>query len=893
MAKKLLDPTSATLNKCEHRQLPNDHIGISGVSGTFDVTFQSVCRDLNSMCRELRHGPPCRESFIAEHPVADYCDNRDLIEKARCSDNAKQKALESALLNDEGSYREAYDACLMAIEELRSKRQEMLRIYAFCIQKLAEILQNRGKFYDSERACRDFLTSRSFDQQSLSMGTALIHLRLASVLLNQQKPLESLSFLRAAYAIFESCQLAPIDYDIHFIKFQSLFAGICEADEQLLVAEMVSRNAIRRAIAVFGRGHLIVSKLELRLAGLFFKQRRWYLAHALSEKVYRAVRQNHSYNHPECLSIMSFLALTYVPTGRTKMAIQYLKDAYYIQEVVLGRDHPNADWTMRTLIGLESNVQESNGVHPESNPFEQPLERNRGATDGRLTRAQQLIPKERIGKQSRGNHYDPLPSTSKQPRTNTRQSRDSEYSDSPPSVFSAPSRVGTNLSKDSGFVDGSSSTTSSPRASLYVLGASAKSQDKDTNSFLGTPLHAEVYCGQESLLRSAILKKENLETQSGVFGSVWLAALCGGNGNIISKLLQKGVPTRESPLHASVLDAAVAKERQDLAVELLKRGANPNLEDPIFGSVLQYALLTEQLDVAESLLEAGADASFGSSFLGCTLEATVWTGNIGSVELLFEFNTHFDLLRECLPALNLAKASENDEMFEYLATKIEEAHCIDIIKPCSTSLTKESSKELEMTSAKDGSDASLTPTQERHQSGRRTDGTIDSSNGSSDTGSKDDTRGLPQKQTSENSTSPVTPPKRRDYWSSFEESNKSAASPEVPLLNITPPIPGAFPIHQEDFKPMQSDRTTPERNPDLKTHGSARSSLRSFIKSVTPSIASHDSEDKKRRSRLKRKPSSRKPSNQADDVGHPSGKAERWTRRVRNSIGYWKDSDTR
>ena len=623
----LLDRESAIIDGCEELRIRADHVGLSSISGPFDMSFQTLCREINA----VRHGfQPELPSQLEPQAGTDFINSEEnLVYESTCSEDTKRRLFTVLSFDKEGRYAAAKDACLNAMEVLGSNGMQSSLIFACFTGKLAEILQRLEDYSAAEDQCRNLLRSTPCDQQQRPEIISL-QLRLASILLDRRRSPAAIQVLRSA---FSSTVIDDLD-TINLVKLLTIWASLCEMQGRFWIAEIYYRNALRTCWSCIGPDDVSTAMVRLKLARLLSKQRRWRIAHALTEQAFEGIRKHFGFEHPESLSCMSFLGLTCVFATTVEQGKEFLVEACHLQRQLLGDDHPDTRWSAGALKLLESAHSDDESVEGTDPPGQFEIGNNLGGG----------------GSQTPGTD---------------------------------PPGDGQDERVDSGFEETlrSYSKTGLDASSLRVscLGNRAD----DLTGLYGSPLHIESFHGHVTSVSTLLDSGADIDVCSGIFRTPLHAAVLGGHESVVRLLLERGAKPEPEGTNCHPLEIAVTMQRTDLAKVLLNQGANPNIRDPLFGSVLSYALITAQNQTIQLLVSSDAkqkfhaDPNYGSSLFGSPLETAVWIGDVAQAKTLLEHGAHFDLSREAWSAFHLAR-TQAAEMTKLFVDKAKALYDVDI-----------------------------------------------------------------------------------------------------------------------------------------------------------------------------------------------------------------------
>ena len=641
---QVLDQKSAVLGGSSSRPVHADHIGLCSFADPLDMSFQTFCCDLcGLLSRPLPKAVLPRDSILPLQ-LLDFMDHRNSIAGyyGNQSEVVRQMVGTGTFLNDEGQYDTAAKWLLRADRILRDEGSLYHPIGWFAQDKLAEIRQNQAHqalaqqdpdqqsqgrriLHNAACSCQDALSKDPIAPQRSPEKTSL-RLRLVSILLSMHKPNEA---VRELHTTFEGEALVT-DNAINFARLQALFAKLCEISNQFQMAELYLRNTLRCCTSFLRRAHPFTGQQMLALAGVYFKQESWSLAHGFAKQAYSTLRACLRFDHPECVSCLTFLGITCM------FATTFEEGRDYLQE------------------SLDLQTQ----THPQE-PGDKSLSEHILRAFNKETLEESLLNASNIVQLLKEHPEYHLPSGGMDEVANGGKNRvDSGFSDGPdshPSKFE-PEKSFRSLLKYYG--------RPSARSSLY-----------------GSRVLTCAFFGEDAELADHISKsgKAAVNAQGGIFYSSLHAAIIGNQESTVRLLLSHNVETEPSNgTSCSPLELACTLRRYRIVNLLLRHKVNPNVPDPLFGSAFSYALATSQEDVVRLLLEQKVNPNAGNGFAGTPIETTVWAQNGRLTELILQQGAFFRLPHELLPAYFAAKAQGKQDVMELLNDKAIELYDVDL-----------------------------------------------------------------------------------------------------------------------------------------------------------------------------------------------------------------------
>lgn len=148
-------------------------------------------------------------------------------------------------------------------------------------------------------------------------------------------------------------------------------------------------------------------------------------------------------------------------------------------------------------------------------------------------------------------------------------------------------------------------------------------------------LHMLAFHGYSRLTKALLDKKVNINAQGGIYGNALQAAIARDNNEIAELLLKQGADVNaQGGYYGNALQAAASKRNEDLVEILLKKGADVNAQGGRYGYALLAAAFMGNKEIIEMLLKEGADVNAQTAYNGCALHAAARWGNKEMIEIL-------------------------------------------------------------------------------------------------------------------------------------------------------------------------------------------------------------------------------------------------------------------
>ena len=525
----------------------------------------------------------------------------------------------------------------------------------FCLNKLASLICQRGKFREAESYSRSCLRASIRISGKGSHSSLLSADNLALSMKYQGRHHDAYYLLWDA---LESADMTASQDTAHVKLFDTL--ATLESERGMYdVAVSLSCDAVRRSIWLYGNKHPFTLNCMSNLADVLARNGHTASAEAISRHVLNGLEQSLGTDHPDCLRAACRLAEYIYLQQRYSDASLRLNHVLKMQEMRIGDHHPDTLFTMQSL----SVVYKLQGYFKNSEVlFNQALKgqkelfgpehdyaytiwTSKPLAKFKEPQAQRFQMEEKVQRELRELFVSV-------PRVATEaNSRHSAYTNSP---FQNPTEghlFQLATCSDKGTLR---SMLKEERMDKSTLGralreAAAAGQamtvqllleceaPKDaTSAFHGTALQAASFFGSETVVKFLLESKAGVNQEGGRFGNALRAAVLGRHTVIVGLLLDSDRSEKVSrEILNSAMQLALLTKETDIIRQLLRAGGDINSIDNLFGSPLQQALFFGREDVIKILLKDGVHMDLQAGIVGSLLQEAIQSQNKSAMERLF------------------------------------------------------------------------------------------------------------------------------------------------------------------------------------------------------------------------------------------------------------------